>query len=148
MQELQQLEGCTVVPQFMSLLLLPPFLQVHHLAAANSNTETHYSRTHTHQFKYQKEAGGFSFCYFGCSLRYFKDTWFSEDANNTFIGCLKCNIPMQEQNKPFGSENFGLNVWSWMSSVFTSMKTTWKGMIHHGSRGLLWTQRFPQLTFH
>lgn len=148
MQEPQQLEGCTVVSQFMPLLLLPPFFQVHHLAAENSNTETHCSRTHIHQFKHQKEAGGFGFCYFGRSLRYLKETWFSEDANNTFVGCLKCNIQMQEQNKSFGSENFVLSVWGWMSSVFTSMKTTWKRTTHHGSSGLLWTLMFPQLTFH
>lgn len=144
---LQQPESCTVVPQFMSMFFLPSFLHVHHLVAANSNTETHYSRTHIPQFKCQKVTGGFGSCYFGLSLRYLKDTWFSESANDTFIGCHKSNIQMQEQTKSFGFESFGLSVWGWMSSVFTSMKTSEKDMTIHGCGGLLWTHMFPQIIF-
>lgn len=105
-QGLQQPESCTLVLQFMSLLFLPRFLQVCHLIAANADTETHYSRTLIHQFKCQNVTGGFGSCYFGLSLRYLKDAWFSEIANDMFIGCLKSNIQMQEQTKSLGFENF------------------------------------------
>lgn len=71
---LQQPESGTAVPQSTSLLFLPLFLQVHHLVAASSNTETCYSRTHVPQFKCQEVTGGFGSCYLGLSLKYLEET--------------------------------------------------------------------------